>query len=379
MPDIVILTARFGNGHLSAAENIAKALARDFPDLSTEIVDPFLLTRPRPYRWVQRLYRLASNRAPLLWSMFFQLADRTPLGRWWVLSNRPLRRFFRDFQTRYQPKVVVSTYAVFPTVLGQYHKQGEPLPYRLLSVLTDSISINRTWLEGPSDRFLVTDEMTAKTLVGQGIPADKIEVTGFPTPLVFAALSGGDAVPHRRPDAGAAETSILWLSELTRRPLFRLLDILLAEPGVRLVLAVGRRPRLATALRTAAPRWESVLEVVEWEPGISRRMPALDLVVTKAGGATVHEALSAGCPVLISRVTPGQEEGNARLVEVNGLGRVARDPRELARHFAQLRAESFASLAECRARVARFRRPDAAARIARLAAGFAQDGEWVNR
>jgi processive 1,2-diacylglycerol beta-glucosyltransferase len=374
MPDIVILTARFGNGHLSAATNIAAALARDFPSLSVEIVDPFQLTKPRPYQQVQRIYRLAQRRSPLLWHLFFRLADRTPLGRWWVLSNRPLRRFFRDFPAAYRPKAVLNTYAVFPTVLGQYHGRGEPAPFRLATVLTDSISINRTWLEGPSELFLVSDELTAHAVAGQGVAAEKIVVTGFPTPIQFE-----HGTPVRTgPRSPGDPVSILWIADLDRGPLVLLLDRLGACSELRLVLAVGRRPKLAEALRAAAPRWRFALEVIEWEPGISARMPGMDLVITKAGGATVHEALAAGCPVLISRVTPGQEEGNARLVEANGLGRVARGARDLGRILGELEADRFAALEPMRERVARFRRPGAAAHIARLAAAMA-DGESVSR
>lgn len=371
MPDIVILTARFGDGHLSAATNIAAALARDFPRLSVEIVDPFQLTKPRPYAHVQRIYRLAQRRTPLLWHLFFRLADRTPLGRWWVLSNRPLRRFFRGFAAAYAPKVVINTYAVFPTVLGQYHGRGGPTPFRLATVLTDSISINRTWLEGPSELFLASDELTARAVAAQGIAEEKIVVTGFPTPIDFE--HGAPARPGPRPPG--APVSILWLTDLDRGPLVRRLDRLGDSPDLQLVLAVGRRPKLAEALRSLAPRWRFALEVVEWEPGISRRMPGMDLVITKAGGATVHEALAAGCPVLIARVTPGQEEGNARLVEANGLGRVARDTRELGRILAELQADRFAALEPMRERVGRLRRPGAAAHIARIAANLVQENK----
>ena len=371
MADIVILTARFGNGHLSAAANIAAALARDFPTLSVEIVDPFQLTKPKPYLRVQRIYRLAQRRTPLLWYAFFRLADRTPLGRWWVLSNRPLREFFRQFPAAYAPKAVVNTYAVFPAVLGQYYGRGTPLPFRLATVLTDSISINRTWLEGPSELFLVSDPLTALSVAVQGVAEEKIVVTGFPTPIEFE--HGAPARPG--PSPPGAPVSVLWLTEQDRGPLVRLLDGLGAVAELRLVLAVGRRPKLAEALRAMAPRWRFALEVVEWEPGISRRMPGMDLVITKAGGATVHEALAAGCPVLISRVTPGQEEGNAHVVEANDLGRVARNDRELGRVLAELQADRFAALEPLRAHVERFRRPGAAAHIARIAADLARGEE----
>ena len=38
------------------------------------------------------------------------------------------------------------------------------------------------------------------------------------------------------------------------------------------------------------------------------------LVISKAGGATVQEAIAARCPMIVNQVIPGQEEGNARLI-----------------------------------------------------------------
>jgi processive 1,2-diacylglycerol beta-glucosyltransferase len=47
------------------------------------------------------------------------------------------------------------------------------------------------------------------------------------------------------------------------------------------------------------------------------------LLISKAGGATVQETIAAKCPMIISQVVPGQEEGNARLIEETQSGAVA--------------------------------------------------------
>ena len=49
-------------------------------------------------------------------------------------------------------------------------------------------------------------------------------------------------------------------------------------------------------------------------------MQAADAVVTKGGSVTIAEALAARRPVLLSSVTPGQEEGNDQFVERHGVG-----------------------------------------------------------
>jgi processive 1,2-diacylglycerol beta-glucosyltransferase len=44
------------------------------------------------------------------------------------------------------------------------------------------------------------------------------------------------------------------------------------------------------------------------------------LLIGKAGGAMVQEALAARVPMLLTQILPGQEEGNARLILQNGCG-----------------------------------------------------------
>jgi processive 1,2-diacylglycerol beta-glucosyltransferase len=58
--------------------------------------------------------------------------------------------------------------------------------------------------------------------------------------------------------------------------------------------------------------------------GWTRRVPQLlcshHLVIGKAGGATVHEAIAAQCPMLVHHLVPGQEEGNLQLLMMLGGG-----------------------------------------------------------
>ncbi len=54
------------------------------------------------------------------------------------------------------------------------------------------------------------------------------------------------------------------------------------------------------------------------------------LLIGKAGGASVHEALAAACPMLIDYVVPGQEEGNALKLLRLKCGMMAETPEEIA-------------------------------------------------
>src|SRR5918912_2173342 len=68
-------------------------------------------------------------------------------------------------------------------------------------------------------------------------------------------------------------------------------------------------------------------------------MRASDVVVTKAGSATLAEAFSQARPVVTYQALPGQEEGNVALLEREGLGRHVADMAVLPAAIARVYAE----------------------------------------
>jgi 1,2-diacylglycerol 3-beta-galactosyltransferase len=61
-----------------------------------------------------------------------------------------------------------------------------------------------------------------------------------------------------------------------------------------------------------------------------RVMTGADMIVTKAGPATITEAAMAGLPMIIYDAIPGQEDGNVTYVVDNEAGAFAPDPEEAA-------------------------------------------------
>ena len=57
-------------------------------------------------------------------------------------------------------------------------------------------------------------------------------------------------------------------------------------------------------------------------------MHASDLLITKAGGLIVTEALASGLPMIIIDVIPGQESGNAKFVQDVNAGFWTKNPNE---------------------------------------------------
>jgi processive 1,2-diacylglycerol beta-glucosyltransferase len=90
------------------------------------------------------------------------------------------------------------------------------------------------------------------------------------------------------------------------------------------------------------------------------------LVVGKAGGATVHEAIAAQCPMLVHHLVPGQEEGNLHLLEDLGAGALTETPEQISEMMQRLLANDGAEWRKMKRKLAEYRRNDGGERAARV-------------
>ncbi|MDP3849524.1 MAG: hypothetical protein Q8Q59_03400 [Luteolibacter sp.] len=324
-PRILIVTAAFGEGHNSAARNLGLAL--DAAGAITRVSDPCMLGAPGLTNLVARSYRMVTTRFPQLWAWIYRSTERCDFSRQNSPVLGPPERALASLIDEFQPAAVVSTYPLYPYFMPRI---DEKLP--VFTVVTDSIEINAAWLHAPGNFWLVTDSATREAMMGKGLAAQKIIDTGFPVNPVFCQLHPVD------PADGCEPFRILYFptspSSLLRDHARAVLE---TSSSVRLTIVLGRNFRSlypnARAIKDAYP---GRVRLIGW----TRRVPQLlnqhHLVIGKAGGATVHEAIAARCPMFIHHLVPGQEEGNLKLLESIGGGALADTPGELSRRVSSL-------------------------------------------
>jgi processive 1,2-diacylglycerol beta-glucosyltransferase len=101
-----------------------------------------------------------------------------------------------------------------------------------------------------------------------------------------------------------------------------------------------------------------------WTPNMPELVMQHHVLIGKAGGATVQEAIAARTPMIVTKVVPGQEEGNARLIVESGAGAVSETPERIAQTLQGLVADDARRWHEWQANIAKLSRPDAALRMA---------------
>lgn len=321
---VLILTAGFGEGHNAAARNLEKALREFHPEVAVTVNDIF----DESYGWINRLlqsgYKWIINRHPSLWRGFYNFLDHSPwatssAGVFWMAVN-----LLADRITRYNADVVVSCFPGYGAFLDKV-RRGNGRPFSYITVVTDSLTINSIWWRCSSDYFLVPNEPTAKSIEQGGVSRERIRVTGFPVPIVFASPS---PVRENPPPGGRWQVLYMVNSGYDSAP--DIVQALLAVDGIDLTVTCGRHEALREKLQQLSAQTGKPIELHGWTSEMPSLLRRAHVLISKAGGATVQEALAARTPMIITQVVPGQEEGNAQLIVESGAGEIATTPEAIA-------------------------------------------------
>ncbi|MEY2544110.1 MAG: processive 1,2-diacylglycerol beta-glucosyltransferase [Verrucomicrobiota bacterium] len=322
MKRILILTAGFGEGHNSAARGVRAGLARVAPQVEVELRDLFPETFGAFNEIVRRSYLGVINRWPKLWGYVYNWLDRKNDFDRRFEKFRSLKKNFGRLLDRFQPDVVVSTFPPYPYLLQQI--LGSARGCRNIAVVTDSITVNAIWYRSPADYFIVANEQSAVVVRNGGVPPEKIKVFGFPVNPRFA-----DFTKDRRSPAAVTPRVLYVINAGTHRApdlVRRLLQL-----DIQLTVTVGRDERLRRAVEAVVRNhknhlrggYGSQVDIFGWTEEMPRLLCESHVLIGKAGGATVQETIAAGCPMIVSHIVSGQEEGNARLLVETNSGVIA--------------------------------------------------------
>src|ERR1700758_1913502 len=362
MKQILIFTAGFGEGHNTAARNIRDALeVVAGNEVKVQIIDLFDRCYGRLNEFLRRAYIAAINRTPRVWGKIYNVID----GTQFVETNMPMltrfKRAMSDLLRQLEPDAVISTYPLYGYVIDQVLPAGVPRTFTQITIVTDSITVNSIWYRCASDHFIVANDDTAAVLRAGGITDDRIHIFGFPVTHRFAEM-----VDHRFTGQDVGPKRVLYLINSGKKEAPSLVRRLSKRDDIRLTVTVGRDTALRRAIEAEVRAPGHRVEILGWTTKMPELLTSHHVIITKAGGATVQEAIAARTPVIISQVVPGQEEGNARLIVENDCGRLAPDPDSIVEALDDAFANGDTELNRWVDNISRISKPDASLQIARF-------------
>ncbi len=323
--NILILTGSIGSGHLSVARAITDALYRiGERKIYVETVDLFTALSNFVTFAAKKIYLDSLKISPKIYELIFSQSDESewPLKILNALGAPFMQKQFLELLREKRPRVLVSTYPIWDILVKKVWKKycgTFRLPF--VSVITDSISIHHSWIYGKPDYSLVANEDTAVALKNLGVDPRRIKVFGYPV--------SHDFEKHH----SCLDFQQKWNLSPKRKTLLLILSTGVSWSRIKQLASTIQKSRLKklqlAIIACGSNRWEKKLNRMRWPwpthiTGWTNEMHTFihgaDIILTKAGGATIMECIASLKPMVIIDAIPGQEIGNAMLIQKYNLG-----------------------------------------------------------
>lgn len=325
---ILILYAMAGGGHKAAALAAREYLVRAFPHAQVRVEDGLkaLVRLCGPVNWACcEAYKGAVKRAPWIYAAGYRAADREGLvGRLIPLTNAYLSRWLYPSLKAFEPDVVISTFHFLGQMVSRLIESGA-VDTKLIQLVTDYAPC-RPWVCKRADAYVVADRSMIPQMEARGVAGAAVYPLGIPVRAAF--FSRPDQTLLRGElglDASLPTLLLMGGSFGVRRLLAVFRELLQLPEAFQIVAIAGNDAALRNALERAASDAHRPTRILGFSTQVERYMHAADLLITKAGGLTVSEALACDLPIVCYDAIPGQEENNARFLQHAGMGVYVRD------------------------------------------------------
>ena len=368
-PRLLICYTTAGAGHRRAAEALAEAARERFPHAQVRCVDVLTYTPGWFRRWYPRMYLATVRHLPTLWGLGYLLLD-TAGGFWCVRGYRRMWNLLMATELggvlkAQRPDVVLATHFLPGDVCGAL-KASRRLRAALAIVVTDWHP-HRFWTCPEAEAVVVGSVEAKRTLVQRGVSPERVHVLGIPIGKAFRESNDAAACRQRLGLSDERRTVLVTSGGTTvgrfEQVVQGLMRLETSQPGkLQLIVVCGADGETRERLSRAALRVAMPVRVLGFVENMADLMASSDLVVAKAGGLTVSEALGRGTPLIIYHAIPGQERVNAAAVARQGAAVIASGPRGTAAAVARVLQDP-ERLAGMRRAALALARPDAAAAI----------------
>ncbi len=380
MKRILFLFSDTGGGHRAAAEAIRDALLiRYLEEASIEMVDVFRDYSPFPFKYMPEMYPWIISRSKSSWALSYHLTNTNRNAR--IITNgvyvsieKGLLRMFREHPS----DVVVCVHSVLtqPSLQALMHFENRP-PF--VSVVTDLVSTHHFWYDRGVERCLVPTKPALERGLRSGLKPEQLRVTGLPVHPQFAQQLKDKAVARQELGWDADLPTILMVGGGEGMgPLYKTARAINDQRlKCQIVIIAGRNQALKEKLEES--HWTQPTHIYPFVTNMPVLMAAADMLVSKAGPATISEACIAGLPVILYDAIPGQETGNVDFVVQNGAGVFAPTSHEVTETIRGWLAEGPQGLKRRSDNARRLGRPNAVWDIADEIWTYAQQPRIINK
>jgi processive 1,2-diacylglycerol beta-glucosyltransferase len=328
---ILIVSATVGAGHVRAGEALAAAAESLSVPVTITHQDILDFTLPLFRTLYSKSYYSVVRRSPELWGYLYKRSARaTPreskAGLMRLFDHFNYKKYLSKLDAATPDAVVCTHFLPYLAIEEKILRPGWRIPF--FAVTTD-YDVHSLWISRAIRRFYAATDEAAWTIRSHDVPEERVSVSGIPVMPQFESPAG-------RKDACkklGLQPSLFTILILSGGYGVGVIDELVpsiaqflstrSRKTFQLLVVCGKNPDLHAKLKRISFPPNVRATLYQFIPFVDLAMACSDLLITKAGGLTVSEALSSHLPMVILDPFPGQEGRNADYVVEQGAALIA--------------------------------------------------------
>ncbi len=317
---VLVLFARYGSGHKSIAEYVAKYLEEHNSNIEVKLLDITDYGNKLGRLSIKIMDFVTKHRSELLFDVGYELLDHklTTLGSNYFTKKSYDNKKLRKIITDYQPDITISTHFFCSGMITYYNKM-HLINSKLLTIITD-YRTHECWTRNrkTEDGYIVGNEIVKEELIKRGVEPKKVYAFGLPLNISkINDLDSDNVIYNRYKIKGNRKVYLFFggssIGSMYYYDYFKTIAKL--NLNVDIIFICGRNKKLKNKC-TQFIKKKNIdnINVIGYSKDVLNLMKISDLVISKPGGATVTECLEMKVPLLLVPGVGGQEKYNARFI-----------------------------------------------------------------
>lgn len=306
---ILIFSVSFGNGHNQVSNSLLNHLQAKHFDV--EIIDTFEVINKIFHKVILDSYLTLLRFRPGVWGKLYQYSEKNPnsifLQQFNAFVTSKLYRFLREKQA----STIITTHPIATTLLASTIRKNN-MAVQIYALLTD-FSVHPMSIHPEVRGYFIASEhlryyarlyqLDEKLFFPTGIPTSKENFENF-TKLEWRKKLHLEKDMKTILVAGGGVGLAKFTNILSGLETF--------QERLQIICVTGENKRAKQKLLCFQSK--HLIRILGFTNLFMEYLKASDVIITKAGGVTMSEALVCATPVLIFQPLPGQEEQNSQFL-----------------------------------------------------------------
>ncbi|MEG1408733.1 MAG: glycosyltransferase [Terrisporobacter sp.] len=309
---ILILTAQFGAGHVSAANAIKDYIIEENSDVEIIIENFISASVPRINKPMVKMYENNTKYVPGLYNYYYYL--KKSFDSKYDISYKIYTPKLAQYIKKLNPDLIISTFPCAAACVNDFNTKNPHKKIPSITVITDVVD-SLEWIFPTTNMYFVPSYEIKNRYVQKGLDPDIFRVTGVPVNKKFICneklisqklrlllLGGGRGL------FDFDENFMHWLDDY----------LVIHNNVLDVTIVTGSNKKLYENLTIKKPLYN--INALGYVNNMFDLLKEFDLMLTKSGGATLFEAISSNTPIIVKNPKVGQEIENAKFIRDKGIG-----------------------------------------------------------